>query len=158
MKRNETLVATAASLLLVSAFASQAMAANKPIKGKYKCTGTARQTVYVGNIDGGSVSAGMKAKMNASRGRFLLYSIGSSWPTLIEGSFDPNLQQLGLSSVNKTHKMMLAKNCSVTSIQQSGTGSQNKNGTKISFSIEQSYSCGAGTSRRVDQYDLTCKR
>lgn len=157
MRFRDALSATATALL-ISAFSSQAMAANKPLNGKYKCTGTATQSVLIGNVGGGSQSARIKAEMKAARGAFLIGVTTPGWKALIDGYFNPDLQKMVLSQANETYKIMILKDCSVTAMRQKGTGSQNKNGKKVSFSIEQSYSCSFSTSRRVDQYELTCKR
>lgn len=157
MKLNAALTGTATALL-VSAYAGQAIADNKPLTGKYNCTGTATQSVIIGNVAGGSQSAKMKAKMSASRGTFLIGSTTPGWPAMIGGYLEPNMQKVALSSQNETYKTMLVAGCSVTSMRQKATGSQNKNGKKASFTIEQTYSCNYSDSWRVDRYDLTCKR
>ena len=150
--------AVGVAILFIGAFSSQASAANKPLKGKYTCKGTASQSILVGNVGGGTKSSAVKARLQASRGNFLFYTTDKAWPAIIEGYINPDSQTIVLSTANKAHKLMTVKDCAVMYMDQNGSGSQNKNGRKVSFSIEQSYSCGFSGSKRVDKYDLTCKR
>lgn len=150
-------IAAAIAALLVSAFASQAIAANKPIKGKYKCKGTATQTVNLGSIGGGTQTAKVKGKMNATRGAFLISLTTPGWQSLIDGYLPTDSSRVQLSLANKTYKTM-TRGCSVHDMFQSAYGYQNKSGKSVDFSIQQTYLCGTSGTEYVDKYILTCKR
>jgi len=152
MKRYTTIAILASSL-----FVSQAMAANKPIHGKYTCKGTADQEVNVSGVGAGSREFRIKGKLTASRGSFTAWVKSKEWKSIIAGYLEPDMQKVTLSSMNRTYKEMTS-GCSISGMWQAGAGHQIRTGRTVYLNLSQGYHCGRSDVENVDRYRLTCKR
>ncbi len=146
--------------LVMALGAGPALAGPKAIKGQYRCAGNRSLELSSGWFTTGTKVYPISAKMAVTRRQYAIDVLTSRHEVTLDGYFPQQYSptfKLGFGPALSANKGREA-GCLIKEMYARGTGTQNKNGRKVSLDINLEYFCLGSTTLYTDRYQLNCKR
>lgn len=132
----------------------------KAVNGQYRCSGNRSLELSSGWFTTGTKVYPINAKMTVTRHQYAIDILTSRHEVRLDGYFPRQYSptfKIGFGPSLSTNKGREA-GCLIKEMYARGTGTQNKNGRKVSLDINLEYFCLGSTTLYTDRYQLNCKR